>query len=162
MKRKLTYKQSVAELKNEGYTKMSEKTYQRAKTELEAGQHLKDLATDGFDEYSLDTIETTRAIDDELWSIVRASNDFWVKLKAIKMIMENCPQKSENFESGKALSYVSNEIKAAKAKNAKPVDKGELGNKTESVKVESGNKVDDDGMMQEGENVEKDMESGSN
>ncbi len=57
--------------KKNGFPKISEKTYQRAKTELNSNEHLNDIATEGFDEYSLDTIKTTAAVDAELWDMVR-------------------------------------------------------------------------------------------
>ncbi len=158
-KRKLTYKNAIAFIKKNGFPKISEKTYQRAKTELNASKDLKDIATDGFDEYSLDAIITTAAVDAELWDMVRNEPDPWVKLRAIKMIIENCPKKSEDFESGKALAYVSSELEAAKNKNKEP-------GKTEVVKDESGKtdmvEVEFEDKVKEGENVEKDLESGSN
>ncbi len=141
--RRLTYKEAVVFIEKNGHPKISERTYQRAKMELKASQHLKDIAIEGFAEYSLDIITTTAAIDAELWEVVRNTKDPWVRLKAIKMIMENCPKKSEDFESGKALSYVSNELEAAKSKKKNIVE-------SENIVVE------------EEDNVEENLESGSN
>lgn len=146
IKRRLTYKEAIAAIVKNGFPKISEKTYQRAKTELKSNEHLKDIAIEGFDEYSLDTIETTAAVDAELWDVVRTTNDPWVKLKAIKMIMENCSKKPEDFESGKALSYVSDEIESAKTKKKEPEKK-------------SG--ISEQGIKEE-ENVEENKEPDSN
>lgn len=109
-KRRLRYKEAIIILREAGFP-TSEKTYQRAKVEIERSipNRFEQIAHE-FGGYALDTIDTSNAVDAELWAIVRSTKDEWVKVKTLDLIIRNCDKKSDNVETNPVLARIAKKL----------------------------------------------------
>lgn len=98
--RRLSYDEAVSEISRLGY-KISTKTYQRIKTDLEKfkTERLGSISEEGHAVFTIDSIDVFKAIEDELWEIVRTTKDNWQKIKSLQIIKENRSVAAEFYES---------------------------------------------------------------
>jgi len=97
-----------------GY-KISTKTYQRAKTEIEQTRKQRiSQIVDDLSEFAANTIDTASAVDYELWRIIKTTKSAWEKLKALEMVMKNCGGKSLNFDASPVLERIAKRLEDTK------------------------------------------------
>jgi len=116
---KCTYSEAMKIINKAGY-KISTKTYQRAKTEIEQTRKQRiSQIVDDLSEFAANTIDTASAVDYELWLIIKTTKSAWEKLKALEMVMKNCGGKSSNFDASPVLERIAKRLEDAKTESKK-------------------------------------------
>jgi len=111
-----SYIEAVKVFKRAGF-QISSKTFQRGKAELERTRKERmSQIIDTLSEYAANTIDTSNAVDHELWVINKTSKNIWQRLKALEMLMKNCGGKSSNFDAGPVLEKIAKRLESAKIK----------------------------------------------
>jgi len=114
------YIQRSHEIINKAGYKISTKTYQRAKTEIEQTRKQRiSQIVDDLSEFAANTIDTASAVDYELWRIIKTTKSAWEKLKALEMVMKNCGGKSSNFDASPVLERIAKRLEDAKTESKK-------------------------------------------
>ena|SRR2546427_5871694 len=119
-KRRLTYDEAVLAIKKHGF-KISTKTYQRRKKEIEKldQNRLEHLATVEYPRFTVDTIDTAKAIETQLWEIAKSANSDWEKMAALKMIMKIREELAQFYDSSPVMAALSKKLQPKKDDNQK-------------------------------------------
>jgi len=112
MKGRLTYDEAVSEILARGF-KISRKTYQRTNREIKKldENRLEHLATVEYPQFTVDTIDTAKAVELELWDIVKQAKSNWEKITALEKIIKIRKEVAQFYDSSPVMSVLSKKLK---------------------------------------------------
>jgi len=98
-KRRLTYEEAVLVIRKGGF-EISTKTYQRRKEEIKKfdKNRLEYLAAVEYPEFTVDTIDTAKAVETQLWEIANTANSYWERMAALEKIMKFKNRTQNSFQ----------------------------------------------------------------
>ena len=99
-KRRLTYEEAVIVIRRSGF-KISARTYQRRKGEIKKSDknRLEYLAAVEYPEFTVDTIDTAKAVEAQLWEIAKTAKTDWERMAALEKIMKYRKEIAQFYDS---------------------------------------------------------------
>jgi len=130
----LTYAAAVFRIKKKGGFEISEKTYQREKKKIEKldENRLEHLATVEYPQFTIDTIEAGKKVEEALLDIVKNTKNDWVKISALGSIMKNRKELVPFYDSSPVMAALSKKLQQTEANHKKESD--DVGEHTEPDK----------------------------